>query len=62
MQVPNMPGGGAGRIRTRGVSPTTHTLLNRPVLPVSPGCPWVSRSHRATVFPCASGVSCRSRL
>lgn len=62
MQVPNMPGGGAGRIRTCCVSYRTHTLLSRPVLPVSPGCPWVSRSHRAPVFPRASGVSCRSRL
>ena len=62
MQVPNMPGGGAGRIRTCGRDVHDSALLSRPVLPVYPGCPWVSRSHRAPVFPCASGVSCRSRL
>lgn len=33
MQVPNMPGGGAGRIRTRGGGKSAHALLSRPVRP-----------------------------
>ena len=33
MQVPNMPGGGTGRIRTCGRDVHDSALLSRPVLP-----------------------------